>query len=137
MKKQLLFSLFAITIAATSVKAQEGTMAAAPAQGMEQKQPNERAKETLLKLQADLGISNDQSGKAYPVFEAFYTAQQKLRDEMRAAGGQMDREKMKASREELVAKRDEQLKVIFTEAQMKKWKDEIEPSMRPQRRPQQ
>jgi periplasmic protein CpxP/Spy len=131
MKKQFLLSLLAIAITTTTVKAQEA-IAAAP-QNVEQKQPNERTKETLLKLQAELGISNDQSAKAYPVFEAFYTAQQKLREEMRASGSN-DREKMKAGREELVTKRDEQLKEIFTEAQMKKWKEEVEPSMRSQRK---
>jgi hypothetical protein len=30
--------------------------------------------------------------------------------------------------------RDEKLKAIFTEDQFKKYKDEVEPSMRPQRR---
>jgi periplasmic protein CpxP/Spy len=124
--------LLAIAITTTTLKAQEAFAAAS--QNVEQKQPNERTKETLLKLQAELGISNDQAGKAYPVFEAFYTAQQKMRDEMRAAGGEMDREKMKAARQELADKRDAHLKEIFTEAQMKKWKDEVEPSMRPQRK---
>jgi hypothetical protein len=38
-----------------------------------------------------------------------------------------------AKRKELTDARDAKLKVIFTEAQMKQWKDEIEPSMRPQR----
>jgi periplasmic protein CpxP/Spy len=133
MKRKLLFSVLAIAISLTTVKAQEAAMTAAPA-GMEQKQPNERTKETLLKLQTDLGLSSEQGGKAYPVFEEFYTAQQKMRDEMRAAGGEMDREKMKATREEMTTKRDDKLKLIFTEAQMKRWKDEIEPSMRPQRK---
>jgi periplasmic protein CpxP/Spy len=132
MKKQFLLGLLSIAITTTTVKAQEA-ITAAP-QNVEQKQPNERTKETLLKLQAELAITNEQAGKAYPVFEEFYTAQQKMRDEMRAAGGEMDREKMKATRQELTDKRDAQLKEIFTEAQMKKWKDEVEPSMRPQRK---
>ncbi len=136
MKRKLLFSLLAIAISIATVKAQDGAMAAPPA-GMEQKQPNERTKEILLKLQTDLGLSSEQGGKAYPVFEEFFTAQQKMRDEMRAAGGEIDREKMKATREEMATKRDDKLKLIFTEAQMKKWKDEIEPSMRPQRKPKQ
>jgi periplasmic protein CpxP/Spy len=123
--------LLAIAITTTTVKAQDAVSPAT--QNVEQKQPNERTKETLLKLQAELGISNDQSAKAYPVFEGYYTALQKLKDDMRASGT-MDKEKIKAGKEELVTKRDEQLKVIFTEEQMKKWKDVIEPSMRPQKK---
>jgi periplasmic protein CpxP/Spy len=132
MKKQFLLGLLSLAITTTTVKAQEA-ITTAP-QNVEQKQPNEKTKETLLKLQAELAVTNEQAGKAYPVFEAFYTAQQKFRDEMRAAGGEMDREKMKANRDEMTTKRDEQLKLIFTETQMKKWKDEVEPSMRPQRK---
>ena len=52
-------------------------------------------------------------------------------DEIRANGG--DRDAMQAKRKELSDARDARLKVIFTEAQMKQWKDEIEPSLRPQR----
>jgi periplasmic protein CpxP/Spy len=133
MKKQFLLSLLAIVVITTTIKAQEAVKPASP-QGMEQKQPNEKTKETLLKLQTELGISNDQAGKAYSVFEEFYIAQQKFRDEMRVVDGGTDKEKMKANRDELTTKRDEQLKLIFTEAQMKKWKDEVEPTMRPQRK---
>ena len=38
-----------------------------------------------------------------------------------------------AKRKELADARDKKLKEIFTEAQMKQWKDEIEPSMNPPR----
>ena len=50
---------------------------------------------------------------------------------MRESGG--DRDAMMAMRKELNDARDTKLKVVLTADQMKKWKDEIEPSMRPQR----
>jgi periplasmic protein CpxP/Spy len=53
---------------------------------------------------------------------------------MRAGGGQPDREAMREKFQKLAGERDEKLKGIFNEDQFKKWKDEIEPSLRPQRR---
>ena len=40
---------------------------------------------------------------------------------------------MMAARQKLVEERDQKLKGVLSEAQMKTWKDEIEPSMWPQR----
>ncbi|MFC4263154.1 hypothetical protein ACFOWM_09710 [Ferruginibacter yonginensis] len=124
MKKQVFLSVLAIIATVSTLFAQTG----AP----EQKAPNARAKETVLKLQADLGITNEQLASAYKVFEDFYTAQQNAMEELRSNGG--DRAAMKAKRDELVDARDAKLKTILTEAQMKKWKENIEPSMRPQRK---
>jgi len=50
-----------------------------------------------------------------------------------AGGGQPDREKMMSESKKLADERDVKLKAIFTADQFKKWKDEIEPSLRPQR----
>jgi hypothetical protein len=52
-------------------------------------------------------------------------------DELRASGA--DRDAMQAKRKEFADARDAKLKLIFTEAQMKQWQDEILPSMRPPR----
>ena len=52
-------------------------------------------------------------------------------EEIRSGGG--GREEMMAARQKLVEERDQKLKGVLSEAQMKTWKDEIEPSMRPQR----
>lgn len=78
-----------------------------------------------LKLDADTKV------KADFIITENVNGQQKAMDEIRANGG--DREAMHAKRKELSDARDVRLKTIFTEAQMKQWKDEIEPSMRPQR----
>ena len=62
----------------------------------------------------------------------FHNAQQKARGEM-SANGTMDRDAFMTKRKELADARDVKLKVIFTPEQMKKWTDEIEPSLRSQR----
>ena len=69
--------------------------------------------------------------KSDAIIAEFINGQQKAMDEVRASGG--DREAMMAKRKEFSDSRDAKLKLIFTEAQMKQWKDEIEPSLRPQR----
>jgi periplasmic protein CpxP/Spy len=71
--------------------------------------------------------------KADEVFLNFYKDSDKKMDEIRSAGGA--REEMMAARQKLVEERDVKLKAVLTEDQMKIWKDQIEPSMRPQRPP--
>ena len=65
-------------------------------------------------------------------FTVYYKASDAAREEMMASGN-MDRDAMRAKMQEFAAARDEKLKKILTEGQMKTWKETIEPSMRPQR----
>ncbi len=123
MKKQLILILLVFITTAGSILAQ-GTM--------EQK-PNARAKETYFKLKTDLTLVGEQDAKVYQVFEDYYTTIQKVRDEM-SASGSMDREKMKDNMQRVSGVRDAKLKVILTEEQMKKWVNEVEPAMHPQRK---
>jgi protein CpxP len=101
--------------------------------GFQRRTPEERLKLTKEKL-ADLKLNQDQTTKSDSVFMDSYRTQDKIFEEMRAGGGQPDREAMREKFQKLAADRDEKLKKIFTEDQFKKWKDEIEPSLRPQRR---
>jgi len=89
----------------------------------------ERMKVTMEKL-AELKLDKDQTTKADSIFANYYRAQNKMIEDMRAAGGQPDREKMRADREKMTGERDEKLKKVFTEDQFKKFKDEIEPTLR-------
>ncbi|WP_315819024.1 hypothetical protein [Paraflavitalea speifideaquila] len=57
-----------------------------------------------------------------------------MMEDMRAGGGQPDRDAMREKSQKMATDRDDELKKIFDEGQFKKWKDEIEPSLRPQRR---
>jgi len=129
MKKQLALATIAAFFAITSVSAQGG---------FQRKTTEERVKETTEKL-APLGLDKTASDKTTVIFTDFYNAQEKAMQEMRSAGAQPDREAMKTQRDKLEADRDAKLKEVFTADQYKKFKDEVEASLRPQRgnRPQQ
>jgi periplasmic protein CpxP/Spy len=75
----------------------------------------------------------DKAALTDSAFAAYYKAQDKMREEMMAGGGTPDRDAMREKMQKFAAERDDRLKKIFTDDQFKKWKDEIEPSLRPQR----
>lgn len=124
MKKQFILSFAVLVLSTSAIFAQAG---GGPRMSVE-----ERVKAAMEKL-ADLKLDTAKSSAASAVFSNFYSAQQKQREEARAAGGEPDRDAMRAKNQKLAADRDEKLKAIFTDDQYKKWKDEIEPSLRPQR----
>ena len=106
---------------------------AASAQGGGMRMPiPDRVKMIMDKL-ADFKLDKEKSAQTDSVFTAFFTGQQKMMKDMRAGGGQVDRDKMMEGRKKLMDERNEKLKKIFTDKQYKKWKDEIEPTTRPQR----
>ncbi len=113
---------FAAMLSITAANAQGG--------GGQRMSPEERIKFTIEKMEP-LKLDADTKAKADVIITDFVNGQQKAMDEVRASGG--DRDAMQAKRKEFADARDAKLKAIFTEAQMKQWKDEIEPSLRPQR----
>lgn len=121
MKKQLLLMAFAAMFSITAF-AQGG--------GGQRISPEERIKFIIEKM-APLNLDAATKAKSDAIITDFVNAQQRAMDEIRASGG--DRDAMMAKRKELADQRDVKLKAIFTEAQYKQWKDEIEPSSRPQR----
>ena len=127
MKKVILLLAIAIS-GAFAVQAQGGPGGGG---GFQRRTPEERLKQVKEKL-VDLKLDNDQTTKSDSTFMEFFRGQNKMFEEMRA-GGAPDRDQMREKNQKLAADRDEKLKKIFTEDQFKKWKDEIEPSMRPQR----
>ena len=122
MKKQLVLMVMAAMFSITVANAQGG--------GGQRMTPEERIKFTIEKM-APLNLDAATKVKSDAIITDYINEQQKAMDELRANGG--DREAMMAKRKELADARDGKLKAIFTEAQMKQWKDEIEPSLRPQR----
>lgn len=64
-------------------------------------------------------------------FATYYRAQDKLREEMMNGG---DRQAMREKMQPLTEERDNKLKSILGDDNFKIWKEQIEPSMRPQRR---
>ncbi|MBK8494222.1 MAG: hypothetical protein WAR78_04605 [Ferruginibacter sp.] len=122
MKKQIVLMVMAALFSITAVNAQGG--------GGQRQTPEERTKATMEKM-APLNLDAEAKAKTEIIISEFNTASQKMMTELRESGA--DRETMMAKRKELSDARDGKLKLVFTEAQMKQWKDEIEPSLRPQR----
>ncbi len=125
MKKQIALLLTTALLSFTAVNAQGG--------GGQRQTPEERTKATMEKL-GPLSLSPEVTKKTEAIFAEYNTTWQKTMDEMRASGS-VDRDAMMAKRKEQSDARDLKLKAIFTEDQMKKWKDEVEPTTRQQRPP--
>jgi hypothetical protein len=122
MKKQLVLMVMAVMFSITAVNAQGG--------GGQRMTPEERTKATMEKMEA-VKMDEDRKVKVEAVIAEFNTTSPKEMAAIRESGG--DREAMMAKRKELAEARDKKLKEILTEAQMKQWKDEIEPSLNPPR----
>jgi protein CpxP len=100
--------------------------------GFQMPSPEERTKTAMEKL-ADLKLDKDQTVKTDTIFATFYRAQTKKFEEMRAGGGEIDRDAMRAANEKMTAERDDKLKKVWSADQFKKFKDEIEPTLRQRR----
>lgn len=98
--------------------------------GFQRRTVEENVKMVMEKL-APLSLDKDQTTKTDSAFADYYRSRNKMMEEMR--GGGTDRTAMREKFEKLGTDRDEKLKKIFSEAQYKKWKEEIEPSMRQRR----
>ena len=92
----------------------------------------ERVKAVMDKL-ADFKLDKDKTALTDSAFTSYYRDQDKIREEAMSGGGTPDRDAMRAKFQKLGADRDDKLKKVFTDDQFKKWKDEIEPTTRPQR----
>jgi hypothetical protein len=123
MRKQILSLLLGVFVMAGTAFAQDGQR--------QQMTPEERLKTTMEKL-APLNLTAEQQEKTKTIFSDFFAESQKSMQEMRASGT-MDREAFAAKRKEFADARDAKLKMIFNGEQMKKWIDEIEPSLRQRR----
>lgn len=122
MKKKILLLVSAVCFSVSLLMAQDR---------MQRQTPEERTKATIEKM-APLNLDEATRAKTEPIIAEFYNAQQKAIQEMRESGTN-DRDAMMAKRRELAVARDAKLKLIFSQEQMKKWIEDIEPSLRPQR----
>lgn len=125
MKKQLVLMFVAVLFSISMVSAQGGN-------NFPRRTPEERVKAVMDKL-ADFKLDKAKSDQTDSVFINYYRAQQKMREDMMASGAMPDRDVMREKMQKLSDERDARLKTLFTDDQYKKWKDEIEPSLRPQR----
>jgi protein CpxP len=128
MKKVILLLIAVATAGVFTANAQGGGGG-----GFQRRTPEENLKMVKEKL-VDLKLTAEKSTMSDCVFLIFYKAREKMMEAMRAGGGTPDRDAMRAKSEKMSTDRDDKLKAIFSADQFKKWKDEIEPAMRPQRR---
>ena len=123
MKKQLVLIALAV-FAITATSNAQG--------GFQRRTVEERVKSVHEKLDSAFKPEAAKMAEIDSVFKNYYTAQDKYREEQMAAGN-TDRDAMRAEMMKMAGDRDEKLKKLLTEDQMKIWKETIEPSMRPQR----
>ena len=126
MKKQILLAAIAALFSFTAVNAQGGG-------NFQRRTPEERLKPVHDKIDSAFKLEPAKLKQVDEIFLNSFKEQDKKMDELRAGGGQPDRDAMMAARKEVNDARDAKLKEVLTEAQMKTWKDELEPSLRPQR----
>lgn len=125
MKKQVLL------LAAAAI-----TSFAAMAQGsgnFQRRTPEERLKPIHEKIDSAFKLDAAKLKQVDEIFLNSFKESDKKMEEMRAGGGQMDRDAWQAARQKMTEERDTKLKAVLTEEQMKIFKDQIEPSLRPQR----
>lgn len=100
------------------------------AQGMQRMTVPERVKAAMDKITTPLGLNDAQVSSTDSVFTDYYTAQTKMFQDARASGQGFDRDAF----QKLADDRDAKLKAIFTPDQYTKFKNEVEATLRPQRR---
>jgi hypothetical protein len=94
--------------------------------------PEERAATIHAKIDSAFKLDATKLANLDTAIVALYKAQDKKREEM-MAGGMPDRETMMAEMKKFSDAQDEIIKAVLTEDQFKIWKEQIQPSMRPQR----
>ena len=99
-----------------------------------QRTVEERVKAVHEKLDSAFKFDAAKQGKIDSVFATYYRQQDKVREELRSGGERPDRETVIAMMQPAIEARDKELKTILSEAEFKKWKEEIEPAMMQQRR---
>jgi len=119
MKKHFIFILGLLLAGTTLVNAQNGPRRTA----------EERTKRVVDTLTTVLKHDKAHADQVDTVFLAYNKEADKLRESMQASGN-FDRDAFM----KLTSERDEKLKKILSEADFKKFKEEIEPALRPQRR---
>lgn len=96
--------------------------------GMQRRTPEERTKRVVDTITTVLKLDQAQQTAAQTAFMDYYKESDKLREAMQA-GTPPDR----AQFEKLTTDRDEKLKKTLSADQFKKFKDDIEPALRPRR----
>ena len=129
--KKILLAAIVLLIGSVAAQAQGG------GGGFQRRTVEERVKTIHDKMDSAFKPAADKLKEIDDVVTVYYKAQDKLREEMMSGGERPDPQVMREKMQPLTDERDGKLKKILSEEQYKKWKEEIQPSMRPQRGPRQ
>ena len=121
MKKKLLLFAGILLAGTMAVNAQGGG-------GFQRRTVEERVKTVHEKMDSAFKLDAAKLTQVDSVFSNFYRSTDKMREELMASGG--DRSAMREKMQPLADARDKELQVILGDANYKKWKEEIEPTMR-------
>ncbi len=97
----------------------------------QQRTVEERVKMVHTKIDSAFKLGDTKMANVDSIFANYYRSQDKLREEMMNGG---DRQAMREKMQPLMDDRDGKLKAVLGDDNFKVWKEQIEPSMRPQRR---
>jgi hypothetical protein len=102
--------------------------------GFQRRTVEERVKAIQEKF-AEFKLDKSKSAEVDSIFTDFFKAQDKLREELRANsnGERPNFEQLREKMKPLIDARDTKLSKVLTDDQYKKWKNDIEPSLRSQR----
>ena len=106
-----------------------GIVAISQAQGFQRRSVEERTKRVVDTLVSVFKLEKPAQEQAGVVFSDYYKAVDKTLEAL-PQGERPDR----SAFEKLTADRDEKLQKVLTQDQFKKYKEEIEPALRPRRR---
>ena len=126
--KKMLFMLWASFVLSATVSAQPGG-------GFQRQTPEQRVAAIHFKLDSAFKIAADKLIILDSALIVLYKAQDARMQEIFSGGERPDMETMMAERKKYSDSRDEMIKAMLTEDQFAIWRDNIAPSMRPQRPP--
>ncbi|HVT84803.1 MAG TPA: hypothetical protein VHD35_06355 [Chitinophagaceae bacterium] len=100
----------------------------------QQRTVEERVKMVHTKIDSAFKLGDKKMADVDSIFANFYRSQDKLRQDMMSGGERPDFQAMREKMQPLTEERDNKLKAVLGDDNFKVWKEQIEPSMRPQRR---
>ena len=98
--------------------------------GFQRPTVEDRVKRVHQKIDSAFKLEATNMAEVDSVFANYYRSQDKVRDDMMAGGGQVDRQAMMEKMQPLMDDRDAKLKKSLGDDKFKVWKEQIEPTMR-------
>jgi protein CpxP len=98
--------------------------------GFQRRTVEERVKTVHEKIDSAFKLEAKNMAEVDSIFSNYYKSQDKVREDMMAGGGQVDRQAMMEKMQPLMDDRDAKLKKALGDDKFKTWKEQIEPTMR-------